>query len=172
LTWLTVAVLPCSITAMNIGIAAALIALLVSHLQYGLKLRFPPLGAPLAAFFVWTVLAILLSGHIAEGWEGVRKFYLFLMLPIVVSAVRSRADVRRLVWGLAAGVTLSAGWSLVQFARKYQAAQAAGADFRLTYTAGERITGFMSHWMTLSGEEMIVLLAIAALALSGAVRGR
>src|SRR5690242_16934063 len=104
---------------MNAGIAVALIALVVFRLQYGLKLRFPPLGAPLAAFFVWTVLAILFSGHIAEGWEGVRKFYLFLMLPIVVSTVRSHADVRRLVWGLTVGATLSAGWSLVQFARKY-----------------------------------------------------
>ncbi len=56
---------------------------------------------------------------------------------------------------------------MVQFGRKYQAAQAAGLDFRLSYTAGERITGFMSHWMTLSGEEMIVLLLIAALVLFG-----
>ncbi|HXA50732.1 MAG TPA: hypothetical protein VNV86_10530, partial [Candidatus Acidoferrum sp.] len=173
LTWLAVSVLPFSITAMNVAIAMAVIALLVFRFQYGGALQFPPVGAPLAVLFVWTLLAILFSGHIAEGWEGVRKFYLFLMLLIVVSTVRSRADVRRLVWGLAVGTTLSAGWSLVQFARKYQEARAAGLDFRLTYTAGERITGFMSHWMTLSGEEMIVLLAIAALALfGGGVRGR
>jgi O-antigen ligase len=173
LAWLAVAVLPCSITAMNVALAAAAIALLAFRFRYGMSVRFPPLGAPIAALFVWTLLAILFSGHIAEGWEGVRKFYLFLMLPIVTSTVRSRADARRMVWGLAATTTLSAAWSLVQFAQKYETTRAAGVDFRLSYTAGERITGFMSHWMTLSGEEMIVLLVIAALVLfGGVVRGR
>jgi len=162
-----VAALPCSITAMNWALGAAALALVVWHLRFGDQLRFPPLKAPLAAFFAWTVLAIIFSGHAADGWEGVRKFYLFLMLLAVASTVRSRADARRMVWGLAATTTLSAGWSLVQFVRKYQAAKAAGLDFRLSYTAGERITGFMSHWMTLSGEEMIVLLLILALVLFG-----
>lgn len=76
-----------------------------------------------------------------------------------------------MTFGMVGVTTLSAVWSLVQFRHKYATAQAAGIDFRLSYTAGERITGFMSHWMTLSGEEMIVLLLIAALAMWGA-KGR
>jgi O-antigen ligase len=73
---------------------------------------------------------------------------------------------------LTATTTLSAAWSLVQFAGKYQAARAAGEDFRLTYTGGHRITGFVSHWMTLSGIEMIVLLLLAALLLFTAGQAR
>ena len=60
---------------------------------------------------------------------------------------------------------LSSLWSLVQFSRKMAEAEAMGVDFRTHYTGGERITGFMSHWMTLSGEQMMVLLLLAALLL-------
>lgn len=158
---------------MNIALGLAALALSIRWRRDPGALRFPPLKAPLAALFAWTLLSILLSGHVAQGWEGVRKFYLFLMLPLAASTVRTRGQMRALVWGLAGTTTLSAAWSLVQFAHKYRAARDAGLDFRLTYTAGERITGFMSHWMTLSGEEMIVLLAIGALVLfGGARRGR
>ena len=152
---------------MNWALGAATLALLVSYFGQGGVLRFPPVKAPLALLFGWTLLAILCSGHIAQGWEGIRKFYLFLMLPLTASTVRTRGQARALVWGVAATMTLSAAWSLEQFSRKYQAARAAGVDFRLSYTAGERITGFMSHWMTLSGEEMIVLLLIGGLLLFG-----
>ncbi len=173
LTFAAVSLLPCSITAMNLALAFALLALLWQRRGHPDALRFPPLKAPLAALFLWTLASILLSGHIAQGWEGVRKFYLFLMLLLTASTVRSRAHMRALVWGLTATTTLSAAWSLVQFVHKYRAAHDAGLDFRLAYTAGERITGFMSHWMTLSGEEMIVLVWLAALVLlGGSLRGR
>jgi O-antigen ligase len=172
LTWIAVAALACSITAMNWALAVGAVALLVCRWRFGGELRFPPLGTPLAAFFACTVLAIVSSGHIAQGFEGVRKFFLFLMLLLVVSTVRSASDARNLVWGVAGVTTLSAAWSLVQFVRKYQAAAAEGVDFRLAYTAGERITGFVGHWMTLSGIEMIVLLLIAGLVFFSPGRGR
>jgi hypothetical protein len=132
-----------------------------------LTFRYAPVKLPLAVFFLCTVLSIALSGHIVEGWEGARKFYLFLVPLVVMSTVESREDLRLIVFGMTGMATLSAAWSAVQFARKYQAAQAAGVNFRLSYTAGERITGFMSYWMTLSGEEMIVLLMIASLGIWG-----
>jgi O-antigen ligase len=156
---------------MNVAIAVAFAALVLCRTRYGLPLRFLPVKLPLFVFFACTVWSIALSGHILEGWEGVRKFYLFLVPLLVLSTVQDRKDIRSLVLGMAGVTTLSAVWSLVQFERKYEAALAAGADFRLSYTAGERITGFMSHWMTLSGEEMIVLLMMASLAIWG-VKGR
>jgi len=167
LTFLTLAALPCSITAMNWGLGIAAVSLLVLRFSGRDRFYVPPLLAPIGALFLWTLASILASGHAAQGWEGIRKFYLFSALFLTAGTVRSRADARWLVWGLTATTTLSAAWSLVQFYRKYEAAQAVHADFRLSYTAGERITGFMSHWMTLSGEEMIVLLLIAGLALFG-----
>src|SRR5215475_1329990 len=150
LTWVAAVAPLCSITAMNVTIAVAFLALVAGHIRYGDLFRFPPIKLPLTVFFACTVLSIALSGHVVEGWEGIRKFYLFLIPLLVMSTVRSRRDIRAMVYGMAAAATLSAAWSLAQFDHKYEAAQSAGADFRLTYTAGERITGFTSHWMTLS----------------------
>ncbi len=62
-------------------------------------------------------------------------------------------------WALAA--SLSSAWALEQFARKYIAAQHARRDFYSAYVA-DRVTGFMGHWMTFSGEMMIALLIIGA----------
>jgi putative inorganic carbon (hco3(-)) transporter len=168
LTWIVVVSPLCSITAMNVAIAVAFAALVVWRLRYGGTFRYLPVKLPLAAFFGCTVLSIALSGHVIEGWEGIRKFYLFLVPLLVMSTVRSRDEIWSFALGMAGMTSLSAVWSLAQFVRKYEAARAAGIDFRLSYTAGERITGFMSHWMTLSGEEMIVLLVIASLAMWGA----
>ena len=161
----------CSITASNWAIAAAFAALAIGHFRHGDPFRFPKVKLPLAVFFLCTTVSIALSGHALEGWEGIRKFYLCLVLLLVASTFRGPSDVRALVLGLSGATAVSAAWSLVQFTRKLGEAQAAGRDFRLTYTAGERITGFMSHWMTLSGEEMMVLLMLAALAMFGSKNG-
>ncbi|MEN6535092.1 MAG: O-antigen ligase family protein, partial [Bryobacteraceae bacterium] len=59
---------------------------------------------------------------------------------------------------------------LVQFAEKYSEARFRGQSFYEYYVA-ERITGFMSHWMTFGGQLMIVLLLIAAFVMFAA-RGR
>jgi putative inorganic carbon (HCO3(-)) transporter len=170
LAWMAAIAPLWSITALAIALGLASLALIVAHLRGQASLRFPPVKLPLAMLFLWTLASIAFSGHAAEGWEGIRKFYLFLALLLITGAFRTRAEVRSLAWGMAGVTLLSAAWSLVQFAGKYQAARAAGVDFRLAYTAGDRITGFMSHWMTLSGEEMIVLLWIGAFSLWGASR--
>src|SRR5215467_7356718 len=171
LTWIAVVAPLCSITASNWAIAAAFAALVIGHFRHGDPFRFPKVKLPLAVFFLCTTVSIALSGHALEGWEGIRKFYLCLVLLLVASTFRGPRDVRTLVFGLSGVTAVSAAWSLVQFARKLGEANAAGRDFRLSYTAGERITGFMSHWMTLSGEEMMVLLMLAALAMFGS-KGR
>ncbi|HLH18649.1 MAG TPA: O-antigen ligase family protein [Bryobacteraceae bacterium] len=117
---------------------------------------------PLGIFFALTVLAVAFSGHAREGWPGIRKFYLCLVLLLVASTFRTVRDVWSLVAALAAGMAVSAALSLWQFRRKYEMAAALHESFREYYTP-QRITGFTSHWMTLSGEEMIVLLLITAL---------
>ncbi len=168
LTFASVVAVLCSISASNCLIAAAVVALAVQHFRQGGVLRFPPVAIPLGIFFACTVIAVALSGHSwHEGWPGIRKFYLCFVLLLVYSTFRKLSDVRRLVIAMTAMTTLSAIWSLWQFYRKYQAAQALHQDFRVYYTV-ERITGFMSHWMTLSGEEMMVLLLLGALLLFGA----
>jgi putative inorganic carbon (HCO3(-)) transporter len=85
----------------------------------------------------------------------------WLFLPAIYSALRDAADVRRLYLWWAGAAVLSALRSLVQFSHKWQDAHALGRPFYDYYVA-ERITGFMSHWMTFSAQMMYVLLGLAA----------
>lgn len=160
--WLSVAAIAAflfSIAAGNILIALALAALLFSRE----KLRFPPFWIPLAAFCAGTVVSMALSPDPAAGRPQIRKFILYFVVPLIVySAVTTTERLRFFLLALLAGMTASALWSFVQFARKVHAAASSPLSFYQFY-AGERITGFMSHWMTLGGQEMIVLLMAIAL---------
>jgi len=149
-----------SIAASQILLGMAIVALFAAKT----RLRWPPVTAPLAAFAVWTILSLAASGHIREGWPQIRKLYVYLTLFVVYSAVTSLRQVRWIALGSIAGAALSAAWGLEQFARKYAAAKAAHQDFYTAYI-GSRITGFMGHWMTFSGEMMIALLLIGAVLL-------
>jgi len=146
-----------SIAACQILMALALVALLLSDT----RLRFPPVGLPLGLFVVGTLASLALSGDWVSGRPQIRKFFLFLMLLVVYSAFRELAQLRRLVLVGAGAGAITAARGLVQFQEKYQEAVYAGQDF-YQYYVGERITGFMSHWMTFSGLLLIVGLLLAA----------
>ena len=81
---------------------------------------------------------------------------------MVYSTFRKISEIRALALIWAAVTTLSAVRSLFQFGQKYQESQELHRNFYEFYI-GQRITGFMSHWMTFGGEEMIVLLFLLAL---------
>ncbi len=147
-----------SIAASQILMGLALVALLVSRQ----KLVWPPVTLPFAVFLAGTLLSLAASGHIREGLPQVRKFYVYVMLFLIVTTFRTAVQVRWVVLGWALAASLSAAWSLEQFARKYRVVAKAHQDFYAAYI-GARITGFMSHWMTFSGHMMMALLLIAAL---------
>src|SRR5947207_1008235 len=91
-----------------------------------------------------------------------------------VTAQVSATDLRQVRWialGSILGAALSAAWGLEQFASKYAAAMAAQQNFYEVYVAN-RITGFMGHWMTFSGEMMIAVLLAGAVLLFAYSRGR
>lgn len=125
-------------------------------------LRLPPIKLPLALFFVGTLLSDVVSGHVALGYPEIKKFYVFFILVMVYTTFSKLVEVRLVVMILAGVGLLSSLWAIVQFYEKYGEAQEAHQSF-YTYYNGDRITGFMSHWMTFSGEMMIVLLLMAAL---------
>src|SRR5258708_11315051 len=125
-------------------------------------MRLPPIKLPLALFFTGTVSSWLASGHIHDGIPQIRKFFVFLVLLLVFSTFRKIAEIRMIALLWAAVATLSAIRSLFQFWQKYQDSLAQKGSFYDFYI-GQRITGFMSHWMTFGGEEMIVLLFLLAL---------
>ena len=147
-----------SIAISQILLALALATLLLS----GEKLRLPPIRLPLALFLIGTVISLAFSGNPAAGLPQIRKFYVFLELLVVFSTLRDIAVLRGLVLAWAGTGALIAVRGLVQFAAKVQEAHQRGINFYDYYAPAERMTGFMSHWMTFSGQEMFALLMLAA----------
>lgn len=147
-----------SIAISQILLALALAALLFS----GLPLRWPRITIPLVLFLLWTLVALAFSPDPRFGLASVRKpAVVYLILLIVYSAFRTLNEARWLILAWIAVGTFTAGKGLVQFVRDVAAAHAAHRDFYNFYIA-DRITGFMSHWMTFSGQELYVLLLVAA----------
>ena len=149
-----------SIAVSQILLALALAFLLLS----GLPLRWPRIAAPLGLFLLWTLVALAFSPDPSFGIPSVRKMLVYLMLLIVYSSIQTVREARWLVLSWIGVGTFTAGRGLIQFARDVAGAQAAHEDFYLYYVA-DRIRGFMSHWMTFSGQELFVLLLVAALLL-------
>ncbi len=146
-----------SIAVSQILMALAFAALLVSREP----IRFPPLKLPLLLFFIGTVLSLSLADDPHIGTPQIRKFYVYLIALLVASVYNSAAKIRNTVLLWAGVASLSALRSFAQFVQKFQESRTENVNFYQFYV-GERITGFMSHWMTFGGEEMIVLLMLAA----------
>ncbi len=147
-----------SIRAFETLMAAALVALIVMRRPW----RLPPVWLPLSLFLLGTLVSLFASGHLREGLPQVKKFYVYLMLFLVASAVRTVREIRWGALGWALAATLSSAWAIEQFFEKYRAAERAHQDFYTAYV-DSRITGFMGHWMTLSGELMMTLLVLGAM---------
>ncbi len=137
--------------------AIALVALVATRAKW----RVPPVWLALALFMLGTLISLGASGHFREGLPQVKKFYVYLLLFLVASAVRTMVEIRWIVIGCATAAAASSLWALKQFAVKYWAAETAHQNFYSAYVDA-RITGFMGHWMTFSDELMIVLLLIGA----------
>lgn len=146
-----------SIAASQILMALALAALLLSKAP----LRLPRIWLPLSLFLLLTLVSLAFSGDVAWGLPQVRKIYVYSMLLLVFSLFREMRWIRWLFVAWAAVGAVEAARGLVQFAAKVAEARALGKDF-YSYYEPERITGFMSHWMTFGGEEMFAFLMLTA----------
>lgn len=154
--------------------AAAMVSVAVSQSLLGIALACllisrkrwaaPPGFLWFALFVGWTFLSLLASGDPAGGLPQIRKLYVWLLLFVLVAVLRGAEDFRALMLAWLALGAAGAVRGLWQFAVKWQVAQVAGADFYQSYV-GDRITGFMSHWMTFSGQMMVALLSGSALLL-------
>ena len=86
--------------------------------------------------------------------------FVFSILLAIFSTVRDVPRTARrlvLIWsGIGA---LAACIAIAQFAVKWRQAHLLNLDF-YKYYVDSRITGFMSHWMTFAGQEMVVLLML------------
>ena len=146
-----------SIAASQILLALALASLLLS----GGRMRMPRIWLPLSLFLLGTLLSLAFSPDPAAGLPQLRKIFVFTMLLVVYSTFRDMRVIRWLFLCWTGAGALISLRGLVQFGRKVQEAHAQGRPF-YDYYVGERITGFMSHWMTFGGQEMFALLVTAA----------
>jgi putative inorganic carbon (hco3(-)) transporter len=151
-----------SIAVSQVFLGLALGVLLVS----GLPLRWPRFSILLGLFLAWTLVALAFSPDPAFGLPYVRKMLVYGMLLIIYSSIRTIGEARWLVLTWIGVGTVTAGRGLVQFAGEVAGARAAHADFYAFYIA-DRIRGFMSHWMTFSGQELFILLLVMAFLLFG-----
>ncbi|HYP13325.1 MAG TPA: O-antigen ligase family protein, partial [Bryobacteraceae bacterium] len=152
-----------SIAASQILLGAALVAVLIHYRS----LRMPRgLAVPLVLFFAGTLIALALSPDPRAGFPQLKKFYVYLILPVAYTAFSGLKDVRRIVLGWTVLASASGTWSFVQFFMKRQKALAAGEDFYRSYI-GDRTTGFMSHWMTFGAEQMMALLLLLSALIFG-----
>src|ERR1700733_5136852 len=106
-----------SIRVFEILMAAALIALIVARRRW----RFPPVWLPLSLFLMGTLVSLFASGHVREGLPQIRKFYVYLMLFLVTSAIGSVKEIRWVALGWSLAAALSSAWALKQFFDKYHA---------------------------------------------------
>jgi O-antigen ligase len=163
LTFAAAASIVLSIAAFNILMALALAALLFS----GEPLRLPPIKLPLGIFLLLTLAAWIFSPDPwMDGFPQIRKFWIFCILLLVFSTLRSLSVLRWLFLAWAGLASIAALRGFVQFFTKIEQAHQAGIDLYQYYVA-ERITGFTSHWNTYAAEEMFALLVLAAMLFFG-----
>lgn len=146
-----------SIAVSQIFLALAVAALLLS----GDSLRLPRIWLPLGLFMAVTLVSLFASGDPRAGLPQIRKFYVFLELLVVFSALRDLKVIRWvfLTWAGFGGISAARG--LAQFIAKVQESHRLGEDF-YSYYVSQRITGFMSHWNTFSAQEMFALIMLTA----------
>lgn len=159
------------ILAAGAALAASVASIAVSQICLGIAIvltihqwrraKYPPGAFLLLFFFAWTLLAASLSSSPAAAWPQIRKFFVYLIVPCLAAAYRGPRSAQAILAAMGAAGTLSAIWSLLQYVKKYAAARDAGINFTNAYVA-DRITGFMSHWMTFGGTMMTVFLLGAA----------
>ena len=152
-----------SIAASQILLGAALLSLLLSRRP----IRFPTrLGLALLGFLGWTILSLVFSRDLWAGLSHVRKLFVFFALVVAYNAYQEPRQIWRTAQGIAWAGALSAFYGLGQFVRDYLRLREQGLPFYENYVL-HQITGFMSHWMTFSGQMMMVLLLLVAGALWG-----
>jgi O-antigen ligase len=146
LTMLGVTMPLVSIALSQIFLACAILAFAVEWFITRRRLRFPPIAAPLLLFMLSTAVSLVLSPEPFVGRAAISKFWLFAIILLVVNVFAKEHVTQSyfLLFGLS---VLAALLVIGQFLIIGQV------------SVETRLTGFMGHWMTLSGELMLAFIA-------------
>jgi putative inorganic carbon (hco3(-)) transporter len=139
-----------SIAAAQIFLTLAFLAFLTEKaINREVGISFPPFKAPLFLFMATTFVAYLFSPEPEIGSPPLRKFVLFIIVLLVTNkfCVQRSFQTYHALFTLG---SLGAAFSIYQYL------------FLSRGSVGSRLTGFMGHWMTLSGEMMLVFIGLAS----------
>ena len=132
-----------SIAAAYIFAGVALLLWIVDTLRRRrLHLRWPPFTLPLLLFVISIGIAVLFSADPGTSSGSLKKLVRFLFVPLMFTwfgTVHVKWTVRRIYWVVGA----SAVYALAQY------------YWLMEPDLQHRITGFMGHWMTFSGQLMM-----------------
>ena len=129
--------------------------------------RLPPYSLALIGFMAATLLSLGMSMDPGVGAPAIRKFVLFSMGILAANFVTTPKRAK-LSYGLLIIVAaISATLATVQFGLGYREYLSTGA-LADDPTVLARASGFMGHWMTYSGEQLLIWCgAVPALAIMG-----
>jgi O-antigen ligase len=131
----------------SIFLALALLSLILhAGLTHNWRFSSPPIKLPLLLFMGATLVSLAFSPEPLAGRAAINKFWIFLLIPLLASSI-TPDNLPKILKGLWTAGSIAAVFSMIQY------------GFVVNKPDGWRITGFMGHWMTLSGELLLVLLA-------------
>jgi putative inorganic carbon (hco3(-)) transporter len=150
-----------SISMVLLSIAISQILLAVAMIGYVWNAKRPelasllhhPIFPPLLAFIIWTIVASLVTPNPLQNLTAVKKLLLYLLLLLIPAIVRRENQIVWIYKAVFAVVFLPCIIGILQYILK--------PDRDLL----DRIKGTMSHWMTYSGELMLVFVMLIAYAL-------
>jgi O-antigen ligase len=134
-----------SISFMEIFLAAALVFWLILLVKERARFAFPSFFWPLLIFAGLTLVASAFSVNPAMSFVNSRKLLLCLIIPIVMTAAATASARARTSRALLVSGLISAAYSIAYFLFRAQ--------------PGERIQGFMGHYMTQAGLLLLFLCA-------------
>lgn len=170
---LTVALSLVSIPASSVMLAVACVGAVVEWIRRRkVAVIWPTIWAPLALYLLTTLLAVALSPEPALGWGTLRKLVL-LSIPFVATiALRTPQAVRRAFTVIVVVGALSGLVGMWQFFYGFDPFARFHHHFPVDPSRPVHVTGFMSHWMTFSGQMLMVALIASGFALFGEKRYR
>ncbi|MFO7866457.1 MAG: O-antigen ligase family protein [Candidatus Aminicenantes bacterium] len=137
-----------SITLSQIFLGFALVFWVYLLAKKAIRFAFPGFFWGLIAYAALSLLSSAMSHNPSVSFAHSRKLLLFLVVPMAFAGLQHRIHISRVKAALLASGSISVVFSLLYFALRAQ--------------PGERIRGFMDHYMTQAG----LLLLFCAVALS------
>ena len=155
LTLLSAAAALVSIAASEILLAGACLLWIIIRPR---PVQLPAYTLPLIAFMLTTVLSFAMSPDRSVGGHQIGKFVLFPMGLLAANFITDDSRVKLTFKLLLIVAAVGSATSLVQFVlkeRRFLATQSIEYDPMVL----DRVKGFMGHWMTFSGGQLLVWCA-------------